>query len=82
MLVFCLAAQDGGDHDSLVAGEEEPGQMAGGNKVAGGKQGGRWQTRWHLGRWQTRNMETVQIRIAELDKLLLDSWTLFGIATL
>ena len=48
MLVFCLAAQDGGDHDSLVAGEEEPGQMASGNKVAGGKQGGRWQTRWQV----------------------------------
>ena len=39
---FCLAAQDGGDHDSLVAGEEEPGQMAGGNEVAGVKQGGTW----------------------------------------
>ena len=41
-----------------------------------------WAPRY-LGRWQTRNMETVQMRITELDKLLFDSWALVdGDATL
>ena len=27
-IYVCLAMQDGGDHGALVAGEEEPGQVA------------------------------------------------------
>ena len=32
----------------------------------------------NLGKWQRRNMETVQMRMTELERLLLDSWAYFG----
>ena len=57
--------QYGGDHCALVAGKEQPGKVS--PPVF---------NLLDLGRWQRRNMETVQIRITELDKLLFDSWAL------
>ena len=77
--------QDGGDHCTLVAGEEQPGQLCFTPFFLHSTWAGFLAPLFYpyLGRWQTRNMETVQMRITELDKLLFDSWALVdGDATL